>query len=135
MLDNLDAEIVVLLYSDEAVADDIQQSDVIKRDVHKVLVRIKQLTTTTHAVHRPAASTAAPAAASSVKLPKLMIDTFRGDPTKWTTFWESFQTTVDKNSSLSGVEKFSYLKSFLQGIGLEAVSGFALSTANYEKAI
>ena len=64
-----------------------------------------------------------------------MITPFRGDPTKWRTFWDSFQTAVDKNSSLSGVEKFSYLKSFLRGPALEAVSGFTLSTANYEKAL
>ena len=36
---------------------------------------------------------------------------------------------------MSDVEKFSYLKSFLQGPALEAVSGFTLSTANYEKAL
>ena len=130
VLDNLDTEIWDKLDTDDAVAEDIQQSDTIKRTAHTVLVRIKQLNSSVAPAHRPAA-----ASTSSVKLPKLMICPFRGDPTKWTTFWDSFQTTVDKNPSLSGVEKFSYLKSFIQGPALEAISGFSLSNANYDKAV
>ena len=132
VLNDLDSEIWNLLDTDEAVEEDIQRSDLVKKEVHTVLVRIEQLTSATGPVPRPIATTAP---TSSVKLPKLMITPFRGDLTKWLTFWDSFQTAVDKNTSLNGVEKFSYLKSFLQGPALEAVSGFALLTANYEEAL
>ena len=76
-----------LLNTDEVVhvAEDIQQSDAIKKEVHTILVRIEQLTSTTGPAHRPAAATIS---SSSVKLPKLMITPFRGDKTKWMTFWD-----------------------------------------------
>ena len=119
VLNDLDSEIWNLLDTDEAVEEDIQRSDAVKKEVHTVLVRIEQLTSATGPVPRPVATTTP---TSFVKLPKLMITwvPFRGDITKWLTFWDSFQTAVDKNTSLSGVEKFSYLKSFLQGPSLQS---------------
>ena len=144
VLDGLDNEIFDLLDSDDAVAEEIQQSDGFKKEVRTVLVRIEQLTrrlgtgsTVAAAPHRPAApSTASSSApASTVKLPKLTIAPFKGDPTCWTAFWDSFETAIDRNSSLTDIEKFGYLRSFLQGAALEAVSGFALSAANYAQAL
>lgn len=50
-----------------------------------------------------------------VNLPKLEIPTFNGDKLKWTEFWDAFETTIDKNDSLSGIEKLKYLNSKLTG--------------------
>ena len=72
---------------------------------------------------------------SKVRLPKLTIQPFTGELTKWTTFWDSFQTTNDHNTSLSEVEKFNYLRSLLEGPALEAISGLMLNTANYKEAM
>jgi hypothetical protein len=45
------------------------------------------------------------------------------------------RTAVHSNHSLSDVQKFNYLKSLLQNEALSTVSGFALTTVNYYKAI
>ena len=70
-----------------------------------------------------------------IRLPKLQLRSFNGDLTRWTAFWESFESAVHNNSELSEVEKFNYLNSLLERSAREAVSGLALTTANYSKAI
>ena len=69
------------------------------------------------------------------KLPKLELKKFHGNPIEWYPFWESFESAVHKNSNLSGVDKFNYLKSLLTGIAQSVVTGLALTSANYEKAV
>ena len=54
---------------------------------------------------------------------------------RWIAFWESFESTVHTNSELSDVKKFNYLNFQLQCSAWEAVSGRALTVANYHWAI
>ena len=72
---------------------------------------------------------------SHVRLPMLQLRSFGGDLTKWTSFWESFESAVHSNDNLSDIEKFNYLTSLLERSAREAVSGLALTAANYHKAI
>ncbi|GBN88371.1 hypothetical protein AVEN_242099-1 [Araneus ventricosus] len=72
---------------------------------------------------------------SNAKLPKLKIQTYYGDPSEYLNFWNQFENAVDKNSSLSNIEKFSYLFSSLGGDALSCIKGFAISDDNYESAI
>ena len=69
------------------------------------------------------------------KLPKLELKKFHGNPMHWYPFWESFESAVQKNPNLSSVDKFNYLKSLLTGTAQSSVTGLALTSANYEKAV
>ena len=69
------------------------------------------------------------------KLPKLELKKFYGNHIDWYPFWESFESAVHRNSSLSGVDKFNYLKSLLGGSAAHVIAGLTLTNANYEKAI
>ena len=69
------------------------------------------------------------------KLPKLTLPRFKGDLTTWTTFWDLFKSTVHENNGIQIVEKFSYLKSLLEGPAARAIQGLTLSAANYDAAI
>ena len=71
---------------------------------------------------------------SMIKLPQLEMPIFNGDKMKWTEFWDTFETTIDKNESLSDVEKLKYLNSKLIGEAKLAVSGLLLSNENYKVA-
>ena len=71
----------------------------------------------------------------SVKLPKLVMERFTGDVSQWQSFWSQFETAIDKNTSLSKSDKFTYLKSFLSGTAANVVAGLALSDHNYDNAI
>jgi len=60
---------------------------------------------------------------------------FSGDPLGWQTFWDSFQTAIHSNPKLTGVEKFNYLRSLLDGETYRTVSGFTLTNPNYDQSI
>ena len=78
---------------------------------------------------------ATPRPTSNVKLSKLNIPPFNGELTAWTPFWESYQAAIHTNSGLSDTEKFSYLRSLVQQVALDAISGQSLAGANYREAI
>ena len=58
-----------------------------------------------------------------VKLPKIELKSFDGDILNWQTFWDQFESSVHSNISLSDVDKFSYLKSLLEGPAEDCISG------------
>ena len=72
---------------------------------------------------------------SQVKLPKLSIRRFNGDLTKWVTFWDSFNSSIHTNPTLSSVDKFNYLTSLLEFAAAKAIAGLTLTAANYDEAI
>ena len=71
------------------------------------------------------------------RLHKLNLPTFTGEVTQWQTqtFWDSYASSIHNNASLSEIQKFSYLRSLLQGSAEKCVDGFPLTNANYTKAI
>ena len=70
-----------------------------------------------------------------VKLPKLSLKKFNGEPTDWITFWDAFESSIHKNSELSDVDRFNYLHSLLEGTAADAISGLSLTSTNYAEAI
>ncbi|CAB4040850.1 PREDICTED: uncharacterized protein LOC107340613, partial [Paramuricea clavata] len=69
------------------------------------------------------------------KLPKLVLNTFYGEPTQWLSFWNCFESAVNKNDELSKVDKFNYLKSLLKGPAALTIAGLQLSAENYDTAV
>ena len=47
---------------------------------------------------------------AKVRLPKIELRHFDGNSLNFQSFWDLFESTVDKNEHLSDVNKFSYLK-------------------------
>ena len=72
---------------------------------------------------------------NTVNLPQFQISKFAGDPTQWQSFYDSFQAAVGKLKNLSGIEKFNYLRCFLEGEPLHAIHGFQLTNENYKEAM
>ena len=69
-----------------------------------------------------------PTASSKVRLPKLTLQSFDGELTSWTPFWDAFKAAVHDNGVLSDIDKFNYLRGLLQRSALEAISGLALAS-------
>ena len=55
--------------------------------------------------------------------------------TTWTTFWDSYRSTIHENVELSDIEKFTYLRSLLTHGAADAISGLTLTASNYKEAI
>lgn len=72
---------------------------------------------------------------SNVKLPRLEIMKFNGEFTKWQTFYDSFEAAVEKNQSLSNIEKFNYLRSYLGNDAYNCIAGLSLTNENYIQAL
>ena len=70
-----------------------------------------------------------------MKLPKLTLRKFSGDPTTWTPFWDSFESAIHQNPDLSDIDKFNYLQSLVEHSVAEAIAGLILSSSNYGEAI
>ena len=70
-----------------------------------------------------------------VKLPKLTLRKFSGDPTAWTPFWDSYESAIHQNPDLSDIDKFNYLQSLVEHSAAEAIAGLTLSSSNYAEAI
>ena len=70
-----------------------------------------------------------------VKLPKLTLKRFTGEITAWSTFWESFESSIHQNTGLSNIVKFNYLSSLLESTAADAISGLVITSNNYKEAI
>ncbi|XP_053405674.1 uncharacterized protein LOC128559007 [Mercenaria mercenaria] len=69
------------------------------------------------------------------RLPKISLPTFNGDILTWQSFWDSYESTIHMNNNLTDVQKFSYLKSQLEGKAAQVIEGFAMTNVNYIRAV
>ena len=69
------------------------------------------------------------------RLPKLDFPKFDGNVLQWTTFWDSYESAIHYNPSLTPVQKFGYLKAQLLGSAAQTIGGFTLNNANYDTAV
>ena len=60
----------------------------------------------------------------AVKLPKLQLKEFSGDPLEWRSFWDSFEASVHLSTKISDVDKMNYLKGFLRGDASRAMKDY-----------
>eukprot|EP00794_Sanderia_malayensis_P019549 gene19549-21481_t len=71
----------------------------------------------------------------NIKLPKLQLKYFSGDPMKWLEFWESFERNVHCNNAYSDVHKMSYLKACLDGAASTTIANLSIIGENYKPAV
>ena len=86
-------------------------------------------------VENGATSSSANSKAIRVKLPKLEVRKFSGKLEEWQEVWDSFESAIHSNDSLSNMDKFSHLRGLLLEPARSAITGFALTSANYEAAV
>ena len=60
-----------------------------------------------------------------------MLRKFSGDPQECNSFKETFEAAVQGNGSISNIEKFIYLKTYLDKSVLQAIEGLSLANENY----
>ena len=133
----LNDDIVALLGDETEVVEEISSTEDFKLTIHGAMYKIEQLegAPPTRRSPPPPASLAPTRTSHRAKLPKLTLQHFYGDPTKWYSFWELYEATVHSNEELSDVEKFTYLRAALEKSALEAIAGLALTGENYKEAI
>lgn len=73
--------------------------------------------------------------ATKPRLPKITLPRFNGEVTKWSTFWDSFNSAIHTNTDIANIDKFNYLKSLIEGPAARAIQGLTLTNDNYEAAV
>ena len=69
------------------------------------------------------------------RLLKISLPCFDGDILQCQSFWDSYGSIIHTNVNLTDVQMFTYLKSQLEGNAARVVEGFAMTSANYTRAI
>ena len=138
-LNKLDSEIIDLM-DEDALEDEIHQSDEWKEKIFNALTRMNKVfnsTTppTSMSATPPTPPSVPPDRGAKVRLPKITLPHFNGNLMKWTSFWDSYESAVHNNRELSDVDKFNYLRSLLERSAYDAIAGLTLSAANYREAI
>ena len=64
---------------------------------------------------------------SKLKLPKLELKSFSGNYEEWQSFWDNFESAVNRNTEISRIQEFTYLKSCVTGAAESAITGLPLS--------
>ena len=139
--------------TEDEIVEEISRAASLKAETTQRLVTIDEKLTTLNVL--PSAMISAPASnplnsnltknaaspwtsanskTAQVKLPKL-VRKFVGKLEGWQEFWDSFESAIHLNDSLSKVDKVSYLRGLLVGPARSAIAGFTITSANYESAV
>ena len=125
---------VELLINEEDLAQDITNSSDFRNSCKEFRLKaaslLKRIEGNTNFKNSTVASSDH---ANYVTLPKIELPHFKGDVLNWQSFWEQFSVTVD-NSDLPDVQKFSYLKSLLEGDARQCIEGLSLNAEHYKTA-
>jgi len=117
-LDRLDQLILLELEDEESMGDEIDASEGIQSTLRESIIEIEIMLEKSKKTREPVvpASTSqsqqqGAVSRSKVKLPKLQLRRFHGDPKEYKAI--SFEVSVNKDSTLSNIEKCTYLQSVL----------------------
>ena len=69
-----------------------------------------------------------------VKLPKLEMHKFTGQVEDWQEFWDSFRSAVHGDLGIAKINKFKYLRSYLEEPARRVNAGLTLTDADYDAA-
>ena len=131
----LDDEISDLL-DEENIEKEIVDRSQFEEDLEEMLCRIEHALKTQNVNNEPRQhSLEVNQSIDKVKLPKLPLLMFNGDPTQWTPFWESFESTIHISTNLANIDKFKYLQGSLTGDVAQTIAGLPLSGENYSAAV
>ena len=97
--------------------------------------QVDELLLSMSGVHNNSSTEHGEHSAGSLKVPKFTMAAFKGEPLRWQPFWEVFKSSIHNNKTMSAIEKFSYLRGYLEGDAQTVVEGYSLTEANYPQAL
>lgn len=85
-------------------------------------------------VHEPVSASLNTSDKSHLTLPKVYVPTFTGDYQSWKSFYDLFDALINKNATLTDVEKLHYLKSSVGGEAERLIQHLTIANSNYKPA-
>ena len=120
-----DSEKLLELYAEQADIDrEVEALDILQDKVIDIKIRANTVLDSVKEIkeddrrkkveaERPTAVISGDAKPTAPKLPDLQIEKFTGDLEKYQEFMDAFTATIDHNSKLEDVDKFRYLRMYL----------------------
>ena len=136
VLADLDKEVLSCCDAGE-IEGEIDESETVTAKIigYKAKIDSVKINKTSESSHTPATGSELPSLGAKPRLPKLSLPTFRGDVTRWVSFWDSYKSAIHSNSQLSKIDKFNYLQGLLEGAAARSIKRLTLTDANYDSAI
>ena len=131
-------ESILCAVDDGEMESEIEESENFRAQIHEALVKLQscQVAHDQQEVVQEQETHQEPKwSGNKSKLPKLTLNKFNRDPKRWQESWDSFCMAVHDISAISAVEKFTYLRSLVEGSAATAISGLQLTSANYSAAL
>ena len=133
-LQTLSNEILEAIEDEKEIEDEIVGRAQLDEEIEEVLCRIDAVLKTRNEA-TASSSEQQTRKDVQVKLPKLPLLTFNGNPTEWTSFWDGFKASIDGHPGLAKVEKLKYLQGSLTSIAAETIAGLQITNENYDEAV
>ena len=114
-LEKIDAEILEAITKDEEIEKEILEREEFEQEIEDYLSLIEIALADVERSNEQPQTQSTQRFEDKFKLPKLSLATFNGDVTKWTSFWDSFQSTIGDHGGLSKIDKLKYLVNSLTG--------------------
>ena len=110
------------------------------RDLHKEIDTVLTLLHTNMSIlhttgTRGQGATSHGQSTDDIRLPKVELTVFSGDPNTWDAFWANFTAHVHGNSKVPEVTKFNYLASVLKGVPRTILDNYQPTVDGYKDAI
>ena len=138
-LDKLNGEVLGNLEKEDEIEKEILESAAVDAEIEEVICLItralKEKAQPTPLQQTLQGSHDVRSSVEKVKLPKLPLTIFNGDPTRWNTFWDSFKSSIHDHSGLADIDKLKYLQKSLAGEAAETISGLPITNENYREAL
>ena len=134
-LKSLGDEIIELITDDTALDKQMNENIECEVEIRGKLIQLQNFISehkSNSAVDDVSTKTSSRSKDNVVKLPKIEIRKFYGDPVNWRTVYDSFTSAVDRNQNLSGVEKINYLSNLVKGEAESTIRGLTLCNQNYK---
>ncbi|XP_022805555.1 uncharacterized protein LOC111342712 [Stylophora pistillata] len=113
-------------------ADNISDThSALLRQIEKLLLRDQQLQSSKSIPHADSGGSKR-LKYSALKLPKMSLPVFDGDPRKWLSFWDVFKSEVHYVKNISKVTKLNFLKGQLSEHVKVRVEGIMATEDNYD---
>ena len=142
ILKNLDDEILELISENEAetLTNEIDKSCQISDEINDILVKIESIFSKSNvensSVHTNSTTSSSVSSNPNDSHTKLTLDKFNGELLSWQSFWDQYSVAIHTNGSLSDIEKFNYVRSYLTDLTTgECIKGLSLTSASYQKAV
>ncbi|XP_011687034.1 PREDICTED: uncharacterized protein LOC105449476 [Wasmannia auropunctata] len=93
-----------------------------------------ELTQTHNPINNQLINEQAQTRTNNLRLPKIDLPFFSGSFDEWYSFYNTFQSLIHNNPSITGIQKFHYLKAALKGEAADVIQSLEISTVNYAEA-